>query len=129
MSSNADFLKVKGKHIVNGRGESVQLRGVCFAGWLNVENFFTGYPANESAFRAAVTKVLGEGKAKFFFERFLNYFITEDDIRFLKKLGTTVVRILLNFRHFEEDDRPFEYKDEGFKILDKEKRRIINICL
>lgn len=119
MSSNADFLKVKGKYIVNGRGESVQLRGVCFAGWLNMENFFTGYPANESAFRAAVTKVLGEGKAKFFFERFLDYFITEDDIRFLKKLGTTVVRILLNFRHFEEDDRPFEYKDEGFKILDK----------
>ena len=36
MSSNADFLKVKGKHIVNGRGESVQLRGVCFAGWLNM---------------------------------------------------------------------------------------------
>jgi len=119
MNLNTDFLRVKGKNIVNGRGESVRLRGVCFGGWLNMENFITGYPANESDFRAAITKVLGEGKAKFFFDRFLDYFITEDDIRFLKELGTTVVRIPLNFRHFESDDKPFEYKNEGFKILDK----------
>lgn len=124
MNSNVDFLKVRGKNIVNGCGEPMRLRGVCFGGWLNMENFITGYPANESAFRAAIVEVLGNGKANFFFERFLDYFITEDDIRFLKKLGATVVRIPLNFRHFEKDNRPFEYKDEGFKILDK----VINWC-
>jgi hypothetical protein len=42
--------------------------------------------------RVAVASVLGEAKARFFFERFLHYFITEDDLRFIKDLGCTVVR-------------------------------------
>ena len=29
------------------------------------------------------------------------------------------VRIPLNYRHFESDDRPFEHKSEGFALLDK----------
>jgi len=34
---------VRGKNIVNGCGEPMRLRGVCFGGWLNMENFITGY--------------------------------------------------------------------------------------
>ena len=37
----AAFLKVSGKHIANGRGETVVLRGTCLGGRLNMENFMT----------------------------------------------------------------------------------------
>jgi endoglucanase len=114
-----DFLRVKGSEIVNGHGEVVCLRGFCLGGWLNLENFIIGYPAHESGMRAAVTRVLGEAMAHFFFERFLHYFITEDDLRFIKSLGCNVVRLPLNYRHFESDNRPFEYKPEGFALLDQ----------
>jgi len=119
MSTDPDFLHVKGAEIVNGRGETVHLRGFCLGGWMNMENFITGYPGHESGLRAAVANVLGEAKARFFFERFLHYFIAEDDLRFLKSLGCTVVRVPFNYRHFESDDRPFEYKPEGFALLDR----------
>jgi endoglucanase len=119
MESNPDFLRVKGSEIVNGRGEVVRLRGFCLGGWLNLENFIIGYPAHESGMRAAVARVLGEAKAHFFFERFLHYFITQDDLRFIKSLGCNVVRLPLNYRHFESDDHPFEYKAEGFALLDQ----------
>jgi endoglucanase len=118
MQPNPNSLRVKGSEIVNRRGEVVRLRGFCLGGWMNMENFIIGYPGHESGMRAAVASVLGEAKARFFFERFLHYFITEDDLRFIKSLGCTVVRVPFNYRHFESDDQPFEYKPEGFALLD-----------
>jgi endoglucanase len=119
MNNHPESLRVRGTDIVDGRGEVVRLRGFCLGGWLNMENFITGYPGHESGMRAAVTQVLGEGKAGFFFERFLHYFITEEDLRFVKSLGCNVVRIPLNYRHFESDDQPFQYKPEGLALLDR----------
>jgi len=84
-----------------------------------MENFITGYPGHEAGLRSAVERVLGKEKAHFFFERFLHYFIQEDDLRYLKDLGCNLIRLPFNYRHFEDDDRPFEYKPEGFALLDK----------
>jgi len=118
-SSDSGFLRVKGSEIVDGRGEVVRLRGFCLGGWMNMEGFIVGYPSSESRMRVAVAGVLGEEKARFFFERFLHYFITEEDLRFLRSLGCTVVRVPFNYRHFESDERPFEYRPEGFALLDR----------
>jgi endoglucanase len=119
MRTSYDFLRVRGSQIVNRRGEIVRLRGFCLGGWMNMENFITGYPGHESGMRAAVARVLGEERARFFFERFLHYFFTEDDLRFIKSLGCNVIRVALNYRHFEGDDHPFEFKPEGFALLDQ----------
>ncbi len=110
---------VQGKDIVNTRGEKVYLRGLCLGGWMNMENFITGFPGNESAQRAAVERVLGKEKAHFFYERFLDYFLNEEDLKFIAGLGATAVRVALNYRHFENDERPFEYLPEGFTRLDR----------
>ena len=119
MKSNSDLLRVDGPEIVNGRGEIVRLRGFFLGSWMCLENFMLGYPGHATGVRAAVASVLGQAKAEFFFERFLQHFFTEDDLRFIKSLGMNTVRIPLNYRHFESDDRPFEYKSEGFALLDK----------
>jgi endoglucanase len=118
-SIDPNFLHVSRAKIVNGRGETILLRGLCLGGWMNMENFITGYPGHESGLRSVVEHVLGKEKAHFFFERFLHYFIQEDDLKYIKDLGCNLIRIPLNYRHFEDDDRPFEYKAEGFALLDK----------
>ncbi|MFO7171805.1 MAG: glycoside hydrolase family 5 protein [Bacillota bacterium] len=114
-----EFLRTQGKYIVNESGQKVFLRGVCFGGWLNMENFISGYPGAESTLRQAIRAELGEERYQAFFQSFLDTFITEDDFRFLKELGATVVRVPFNYRHFEDDQRPGEYKDEGFVYLDR----------
>jgi len=119
MKNSPDVLHVKGSEIVNGRDDIVRLRGFCLGGWMNMENFITGYPGHESGMRVALTRVLGEAKARHFFDRFLHYFIAKDDFLFIKNLGCNVVRIPFNYRHLEADDRPFEYKPEGLALLDK----------
>jgi endoglucanase len=112
-------LEVRNGKIVNAAGHPVMLRGTCVGGWMNMENFINGYPGDESGVREAMTQVLGSRKAEFFFDRMLDYVLAEDDIRFMKECGATVVRLPLNYRHFERDDEPFHYTKRGFARLDQ----------
>ena len=60
------FLKISGNQLVDGSGAPVILRGFGLGGWLNMENFITGYPANEEAQRQALLQALGPEKVAFF---------------------------------------------------------------
>lgn len=123
MTDNA-YLRTKGSQIVDGEDQPIWLRGFGLGGWMNMENFITGYPANEEAQREAVREVLGEKKCELFFDRFLEYFFAEEDARFIRSLGLNCLRLPVNYRHFEDDMEPFSIKEEGFKHLD----RVINLC-
>jgi len=112
-------LRTDGARFVDGFGRERRLRGTCIGGWLNMENFITGYAANESFMRAEVRKVLGDEPADRFFERLLTSFFGEDDARFLGENGFDVVRIPLNYHHLNPDDRPDEIAAEGFRHLDR----------
>jgi endoglucanase len=114
-----DLLSVRGNQIVDARGQEVKLRGTCVGGWMNTEDFINAYPGAEHELRAVMAHELGAGKAQFFFDRLLDHFFTEDDVAYIRSLGATVVRLPLNYRHFERDDRPFEYLEDGFKRLDE----------
>ena len=114
-----DMLQIKNGVICDSNGKSIQLRGTCVGGWMNMENFINGYPGSENGVRTAVADVLGISKAEFLFNRMLDNFLAEDDIKYIKECGSTVVRIPLNYRHFEDDIKPFEYKESGFERLNK----------
>jgi endoglucanase len=113
------MLQVQGKRIVDPQGKEVLLRGTCVGGWMNMEEFINGYPGAEHQLRTVMGQELGEGKAQFFFDRMLDHFFSEDDVAFIRSLGATVVRLPLNYRHFESDSRPFEYLEKGFQRLDQ----------
>ncbi len=119
-----DLLQTKKDQIVNGKGEVVRWRGTCVDGWMNMENFINGYPGAENTLRKTMAAELGEDKAKFFFNRLLDNFFAEEDVVFLKSCGASVVRLPINYRHFESDLDPFSYHDEGFERLG----RAIDTC-
>ena len=121
---NDILLQVRGSGLVRGTGTPIVLRGVGLGGWMNMENFITGYPASESQQRAALRAALGDTGYQRFFDRFLQAFFDDDDARFLASIGVNCVRLPFNYRHFEDDARPFELKEEGFRVLD----RAIDIC-
>ena len=113
------MLSVRGNQVVDASGAPVRLRGTCIGGWMNLEDFIAGYPGSEHGLRATMAQVLGQGKAKFFFDRLLDYIFAEDDVAFIKSLGATTVRLPLNYRHFESDMAPFQYREDGFRRLDR----------
>lgn len=114
-----DLLQVKGSRIVDAQGQTVRLRGTCVGGWMNMEDFIDGYPGCEHGMRATLAEVIGAEKAAFFFDRLLDHFFNEEDVAFIRACGANVVRLPLNYRHFERDERPFEYLEAGFKRLDQ----------
>ncbi|WP_049577482.1 glycoside hydrolase family 5 protein [Streptomyces sp. SBT349] len=119
-TTSADaFLSTDGDRLVDATGARVILRGFGLGGWMNMENFITGYPATESLQRKALRRVLGEEGYRRFFDRFLTAFFGDEDARYLASLGLNSLRIPFNYRHFEDDDRPFELKEEGFRLLDR----------
>ena len=114
-----DLLQVDGGKIVASSGKRVQLRGTFLGGWMNMENWMNGYPGTEHQLRETFARELGPGKAEFLFDRWLDHFFTEDDIVLMKASGATVLRIPLNYRHFESDAAPFQYLEKGFRRLDQ----------
>ena len=124
MPNNAALLKTNQNHIQNQAGNVVTLHGIGLGGWMNMENFITGFPANENAFRQVVIRALGEEKADYLFNRYLEYFFTDEDAGFIRSLGLNTVRLPFNYRHFEDDMNPTVICESGLKHLD----RVINIC-
>ncbi|WP_449063038.1 glycoside hydrolase family 5 protein [Planomonospora algeriensis] len=112
-------LRVSGSQLVDSAGTPVRLRGVGLGGWLNMENFITGYPANEAGMRNSVREAIGEDRAELFFERLLTSFFGPEDADLLAAAGMNCVRIPFNYRHLESDDRPFEIDERGFRHLDR----------
>ncbi|KAA1470951.1 glycoside hydrolase family 5 protein [Dentipellis sp. KUC8613] len=118
------FLKVSGRKLVDERGEEVVLRGAGLGGWMTMENFITGFPGCEYQIREALAEVLGEEKAEFFFDQFLEHFFTDADATFFHSLSLNCIRIAINYRHFESPLEPRVLRPNAFTHLD----RAIRIC-
>ena len=75
-------------------------------GWMNMENFITGYPANESAMREPWPGGPGGGPGRDVLRPAAHRFFGADDAALLAGLGANCLRIPINYRHLESDDRP-----------------------
>lgn len=115
-------LKVKGDQIIDidSTNETpVILRGAGLGGWMNMENFITGFSGHEREHRKAMRNVLGQEKYEHFFDKWLDVFFTEEDADYFASLGLNCLRIPFNYQHFEDDMNPRVIKNQGFKYLDK----------
>ena len=114
-----DMLKVVGNKVVDSNGDAIILRGAALGGWMNMENFITGFPGHECEHRSAMLKVLGKKKYDVFFNAWLENFFTEADAQYFASLGLNCLRIPFNYRHFEDDMNPRVLKKQGFTHLDR----------
>lgn len=124
VKSIAAPLTFSGTEFVESDGSPIRLRGPNIGGWLLMENFITGYAANEELMRSKVARAVGADRGEAFFEQLLTSFFADADAEFLAREGFNHVRINLNYRHFERDARPFEIIESGFRHLD----RALEVC-
>lgn len=124
MTNPSPMIHVEGDHLATADGREVLLRGVGLGGWMNLENFISGFPSTEELHRKAMLQVLGPEVYDAFFSRYLEVFFTDADAAYLAGLGINCLRVPFHYRHFEDDARPMELKEEGFRLLD----RVIDAC-
>lgn len=121
---SSGYLKTSGSDIVDSNNNAVVLRGAAIGGWMNMENFITGYPGHEQQHRASMKKVLGQENSEYFFDKLLEYFFADADAEYFASLDLNCLRLPFNYRHFEDDMNPRVLKESGFKHLD----RVIGLC-
>ena len=83
------YLRVNGASIVDGSDTAVRLQGPCRGGWMNMENFITGYPASETLQRRALLKAMGPEAYDAFFDQFLTDFSLNQTLHTLPTLAPT----------------------------------------
>jgi endoglucanase len=118
------WLRVAGDRILTEADEPVLLRGVGIGGWLNMENFITGYPSTESLQREAMKQAMGEEAYEAFFREFTESFYGDADARYLASLGANCVRLPVNYRLLADGTwvagtGPMQVRETGLALLDR----------
>jgi aryl-phospho-beta-D-glucosidase BglC (GH1 family) len=71
-----------------------------------------------------LSELVGADEARKFWQKYRNSYITEGDIRFIRKSGLNSVRVPFNWRLFANDEHPDVWQGPGFEMLD----RVIGWC-
>ena len=118
------FLKTQGTKIINGVGDQVLLKGWGLGNWMLCEGYMWLSDGSTRLDRPnrieqVIKELIGEKDSKKFWQKFLDDYISEADIRHMKELGYNSIRIPFNWRHFFEDEPGIVWKEEGFGLLEK----------
>ncbi len=118
--SNA-FLKTQGKEIVDSHGQKVLLRGFGLGGWLVQEGYQLHIPGygSPSSIRKQIVDLIGEANAEQFYQRYIENYVTEQDIEQIASWGVNSIRLPFNYRLLTPEDQPGIYSEQGFQIIDR----------
>jgi len=118
-----EFLRIKGLDICRGE-ESIRLRGVNYGNWMLLEHYMLGLNWIDCRIRAEFARVLGKEAYTAFWDTYMDAYVREGDFQFLEACGFNLVRLPFSYHHFEDDLRPGEFLEEGFRHFDK----VIGLC-
>ncbi len=121
------YLKTDGRHIVNGKGEAVLLRGIGLGGWMLQEPYMlrlSDVAPAQYDIKKKITALAGEERCAEFYDAWLANMVTRRDIDSLKAWGFNSVRLPMHYNLFTPptEDEPlqgeFTWTDKGFEMTD-----------
>ena len=115
------FVTVENQNIVGPDGEPLLLKGMGIGNWLLPEGYMWGFKRASSPrlINEVICQLIGEEETRAFWRSFYERFITQDDIRCLKKAGFNHVRASFNWRLFVTEDEPRRFAGVGYDCLDR----------
>ncbi len=113
------YLSSNGTVIVDGNGQPIQLKGITLANWLVPEGYMLQLENVDSPRKIStmITELLGEDGALKFWDKYLDNYITREDISFIKDKGFNHVRLFFHYKMLTDDDYMGRNK-HGFKHID-----------
>jgi len=120
------FVTVRGKEFVLPNGQPVFLKGIGIGNWLLPEGYMFGFKKTNSPqlIYAAFNQLIGEAEARKFWKEFQDNYITQEDIKFIKKAGFNSIRVPFSYRLFVSEGNPQKLEGAGYELLD----RVVNWC-
>jgi endoglucanase len=121
------FISCKGKNITGTDGKPFIMKGTNLGNWLVPEGYMFLFQdvSSPRLINQTITELLGPDETKLFWKKYLDVYITEEDIHYLKKSGMNSIRIPFNYRLFtNENYMGGNDSTRGFKYFD----RVIGWC-
>jgi endoglucanase len=116
------FVHQHGTKLLDGNNKPLTLKGVNLGGYLLWEGWIWGKGFDyigQTAMMNNLSDLVGDDEANQFQKEVYENFITDDDYHTIAASGLNSVRLPFNFRLLEDDAKPGEYKESGWKTLDR----------
>ena len=116
------FITLKGKEIIGTDKKPLLLRGTNLGNWLIPEGYMFKFKGINSPklINEAFMELMGPDATRAFWKTYLNNYITEADIHYLKTTGMNSIRIPFTYKLFTDEDYLGENNPKrGFELLDK----------
>ena len=121
-SSAQKFISTKNENIIGVDGKPFLIRGTNLGNWLVPEGYMFKLKKVNSPrlINEALLELIGPDATRAFWKKYLDSYITFQDIHYLKSLGMNSIRIPFNYRLFtNEDYMGGRGEARGFALLDK----------
>lgn len=105
-SAMAQFISSKGKEIIGVDGKPFLIKGTNLGNWLLPEGYMFKFENTNSArlINEAFTELIGPDDTRDFWKKYLNNYITQKDIHYLKNMGMNSIRVPFNYRMFTNEN-------------------------
>jgi endoglucanase len=116
------FMHTSGREITGVDGRPFLIRGTNLGNWLVPEGYMFKFKNTNSPrmINETIVQLIGPSEAAAFWKKYLDNYITEADIHYLKMIGVNSIRLPFNYRLFtNEDYLGANDPDRGFQLLDK----------
>lgn len=121
------FFNVKGKDIIAPNGKVIVLTGTNLGNWLIPEGYMFKFKdvGSPRMINQVFTELIGPDKTAAFWKKYLDNYITKEDIHYLKSTGMNSIRIPFHYKMFTaESYLSSNNPNRGFELLD----RVIKWC-
>lgn len=120
VSPTHSFFKVEGKNILDRDGNPVILKGTNLGHWLMPEGYMFKMDQVNSPRKIdeLLYELVGPDSLQTFWKGFLENYITHEDIKYLKQIGSNHIRVPFHYKLFTQDIYLGE-RNIGFRYLDK----------
>lgn len=116
------FIYTKGTQVVLPNGQPFIMRGTNLGNWLVPEGYMFKFRDVNSPrlINQAFSELIGRAATDSFWTTYLNNYITEADIHYLKSIGVNSIRVPFDYRLFTNEHYMGQGNPEhGFLLMDK----------
>lgn len=117
--------KTRGAEILDANGKPLTLKGTNLGNWLVPEGYMfkTGQVSSPTKIDELLVEMVGPDSTTAFWHRYLDSYVTHDDIKYLKRIGCNHLRLPFHYKLFT-NDLYMGKRNAGFEYFD----RVIEWC-
>ena len=126
-AQSSRFITSRGKEIIGVDGKPFLIKGTNLGNWLVPEGYMFKFKEASSPRLIDETfkELAGPSATTVFWKKYLDVYITQDDIHYLKTTGINSIRVPFNYRLFSQENYMGDNDStRGFVYLDK----VVNWC-